>query len=124
MARPGSPTATSAEARPSLPARRCGQTAGPERRAARGGQGSSLVETSLTGGMPRTLAILAALVLCPAAAATGDHASIAAACPPTLANQLADTGSARQLITVVTQRRSATTGAPPARGATRGGAAP
>jgi len=61
--------------------------------------------------MPRTLAILAALVLCPAAAATGDHASIAAACPPTLANQLADTGSARQLITVVTQRRSATTGA-------------
>ena len=48
---------------------------------------------------------------CPAAAATGDHASIAAACPPTLANQLADTGSATQLVTVVTQRRASTTGA-------------
>lgn len=61
--------------------------------------------------MTRTVALLACLAVCPAAAATGDHASIAAACPPTLANQLADTGSAAQLVTVVTPRRSSTTGA-------------
>jgi L,D-peptidoglycan transpeptidase YkuD (ErfK/YbiS/YcfS/YnhG family) len=59
--------------------------------------------------MTRTIAFLACLALCPAAAATGDHAS-AAACPPTLANQLADTGSASQLVTVVTPRRASTTG--------------
>jgi L,D-peptidoglycan transpeptidase YkuD (ErfK/YbiS/YcfS/YnhG family) len=61
--------------------------------------------------MTRTIALLACLAFYPAAAATGDHASIAAACPPTLANQLADTGSATQLITVVTQRRASTTAA-------------
>ena len=61
--------------------------------------------------LSRTIALLACLAFCPAAAATGDRASIATACPPTLANQLADTGSATQLVTVVTQRRSSTTGA-------------
>jgi L,D-peptidoglycan transpeptidase YkuD (ErfK/YbiS/YcfS/YnhG family) len=61
--------------------------------------------------MLRTIALLACLAFCPAAAATVDDATIAAACPPTLADQLADTGSATQLVTVVTARRAATTGA-------------
>ena len=61
--------------------------------------------------MPRTIALLACLAFCPAAAAVGDHAAIAAACPPTLANQLADTGTATQLVTVVTRGRASTTGA-------------
>lgn len=45
----------------------------------------------------------------PAAAATGGR-STRAACPPTLANQLASTGSATQLVTVVSVRTTSTTG--------------
>jgi L,D-peptidoglycan transpeptidase YkuD (ErfK/YbiS/YcfS/YnhG family) len=54
------------------------------------------------------IAILTCLALLPASAATSSDA--APACPPTLANQLASTGSARQLITVVTVRHSSTSG--------------
>jgi L,D-peptidoglycan transpeptidase YkuD (ErfK/YbiS/YcfS/YnhG family) len=60
--------------------------------------------------MRRTIALGAFLVLLPAAAATGGNAA-RAACPPTLANQLASTGSATQLVTVVTLRRASTIGA-------------
>jgi L,D-peptidoglycan transpeptidase YkuD (ErfK/YbiS/YcfS/YnhG family) len=59
--------------------------------------------------MRRRWALLACLALFPAAAATGSE-SATAACPPTLANQLADTGSATQLITVVSLRPSSQTG--------------
>ena len=55
------------------------------------------------------IAILACLALVPASAATGND-SATTACPPTLANQLASTGSARQLITVASIRHSDTTG--------------
>src|SRR5262245_7336067 len=55
-------------------------------------------------------ALLGCLALVPAANATG-HASSGFQCPPTLANQLADTGSARQLVTVASLRPSSQTGA-------------
>jgi L,D-peptidoglycan transpeptidase YkuD (ErfK/YbiS/YcfS/YnhG family) len=59
--------------------------------------------------MWRTIVLLACLALLPAAAASrGDAAR--AACPPTLANQLASTGSATQLVTVASLRSSSTTG--------------
>src|SRR6266516_3586018 len=55
----------------------------------------------------RWLAFPACAALCAAASAAGGHAHVAA-CRPTLANQLASTGSARQLVTVVAQRRTST----------------
>lgn len=55
------------------------------------------------------IAILACLALVPASVATGSDTS-GAACPPTLANELLSTGSARQLITVASIRSSDTTG--------------
>ena len=55
------------------------------------------------------IAILACLVLVPASAATGSD-SATPVCPPTLANELASTGTARQLITVASIRHSDTTG--------------
>jgi L,D-peptidoglycan transpeptidase YkuD (ErfK/YbiS/YcfS/YnhG family) len=54
--------------------------------------------------------LLACSALVPAALVTGD-ASAGPQCPPTLANQLADTGSARQLVTVASLRPSSQTGA-------------
>ena len=59
--------------------------------------------------MRRTITLLATMALLPAAAATGGNTA-RAACPPTLANQLADTGSATQLVTVVSARKTATSG--------------
>jgi len=59
--------------------------------------------------MAMRFAILASLALVPASAATGSD-SARAACSPTLANQLAWPGSARQLITVASLRHSSTTG--------------
>jgi L,D-peptidoglycan transpeptidase YkuD (ErfK/YbiS/YcfS/YnhG family) len=59
--------------------------------------------------MLRTTTLLACLALWPAAAASGATPS-AAGCPATLANQLASTGAATQLVTVVSSRRSSTTG--------------
>jgi L,D-peptidoglycan transpeptidase YkuD (ErfK/YbiS/YcfS/YnhG family) len=55
------------------------------------------------------IALLACLALCPSAAATGTHAGDLE-CSPDLANQLADTGTATQLVTVVAQRRTSTSG--------------
>jgi len=60
--------------------------------------------------MKLTCALLACLALLPAATATGKP-SAAAQCPPTLANQLTDTGSASQLVTVASLRPSSQTGA-------------
>jgi L,D-peptidoglycan transpeptidase YkuD (ErfK/YbiS/YcfS/YnhG family) len=60
--------------------------------------------------MKLTCALLACLALAPAAGATG-HSSAGFQCPPTLANQLADTGSATQLVTVASLRPSSQTGA-------------
>ena len=55
-------------------------------------------------------ALLACLAFLPAAAATGrDQAP--PSCAPTLANQLADTGAATQLVTVASLRASSQTGA-------------
>ena len=59
--------------------------------------------------MARAIVILACLALWPVAAASGDDARMAS-CPPTLANQLASTESATQLVTVVAERASSTTG--------------
>src|SRR5262245_54479052 len=59
--------------------------------------------------MRRRWALLACLAFLPAAGATGSD-SATAPCRPTLANQLADTGSARQLITVASLRPSSQTG--------------
>jgi L,D-peptidoglycan transpeptidase YkuD (ErfK/YbiS/YcfS/YnhG family) len=53
--------------------------------------------------------LAAALALLPAAAAAGGDAA-PVACPPTLANQLASTGSAMQLVTVASLRTSSTSG--------------
>jgi len=60
--------------------------------------------------MKLTCALLASLALLPAAAATG-RSSGGPPCPPTLANELADTGSATQLVTVASLRSSSQTGA-------------
>jgi L,D-peptidoglycan transpeptidase YkuD (ErfK/YbiS/YcfS/YnhG family) len=59
--------------------------------------------------MARAIVILACLALWPVAAAIGDDARMAS-CPSTLANQLASTESATQLVTVVAERASSTTG--------------
>jgi L,D-peptidoglycan transpeptidase YkuD (ErfK/YbiS/YcfS/YnhG family) len=59
--------------------------------------------------MRRTILLAATLALLPAAAATGGEAAHTA-CPATLANQLASTGSATQLVTVASVRRSSVTG--------------
>src|SRR5580765_7228474 len=60
--------------------------------------------------MKWTCALLACLALLPAAAATGRVAA-PPSCPATLANQLADTGSATQLVTVASLGPSSQTGA-------------
>lgn len=60
--------------------------------------------------MKLTCALLACLALLTAANATG-RSSGGAPCPQTLANQLADTGSATQLVTVASLRTSSQTGA-------------
>ena len=60
--------------------------------------------------MKWTCALLACLAFLPAAAATGRDAA-PPSCPATLANQLADTGSATQLVTVASLRASSQTGA-------------
>ena len=53
---------------------------------------------------------LSALILLCSVAASGSSGARGANCPETLANQLASTGSATQLITVVTQRARSTLG--------------
>ena len=60
--------------------------------------------------MKWTCALLACLALLPAAAATGSDRA-PPSCPPTLANELADTGTASQLVTVASLRPSSQTGA-------------
>jgi len=60
--------------------------------------------------MKLTCAVLACLALIPAATATGRDTAIPP-CSRTLANQLADTGSARQLVTVASLKSSSQTGA-------------
>lgn len=57
----------------------------------------------------RWVAVAACIPLCVAAAASGGHRA-AAACPANLANQLASTGSALQLVTVVSPYRASTQG--------------
>jgi L,D-peptidoglycan transpeptidase YkuD (ErfK/YbiS/YcfS/YnhG family) len=57
----------------------------------------------------RWLALTACAALCATASAAGEQARTSG-CPPTLANQLASTGSAVQLVTVVAARRTATRG--------------
>jgi len=57
--------------------------------------------------MRKALVLLACLTLYPAATAAGDRTA-GATCPPTLANQLASTGSAKQLVTVVAELRTST----------------
>ncbi len=59
--------------------------------------------------MARTIALLAFLTLCWATPATAAPRA-AGDCPPTLANQLASTGTGTQLVTVVTARRTSTSG--------------
>jgi L,D-peptidoglycan transpeptidase YkuD (ErfK/YbiS/YcfS/YnhG family) len=59
--------------------------------------------------MKKAIALLACLALCPAAAATAERpGSEPEPCPPTLANQLSSTGSAKQLVTVLAERRTST----------------
>ena len=60
--------------------------------------------------MARTITLVGCLALCSAAAAVSDR-SLAAGCPATLANQLASTRTATQLVTVVAPQRSSTRGA-------------
>jgi L,D-peptidoglycan transpeptidase YkuD (ErfK/YbiS/YcfS/YnhG family) len=57
--------------------------------------------------MRKALALLACLAFCPAATATGNRTG-GAPCQPNLANQLASTGSAKQLVTVIAERRTST----------------
>jgi L,D-peptidoglycan transpeptidase YkuD (ErfK/YbiS/YcfS/YnhG family) len=59
--------------------------------------------------MAGRIAISACLLLCLAAPGAGGHAA-AAACPASLANQLASTRSATQLVTVVAPGRTSTRG--------------
>ncbi len=59
--------------------------------------------------MRRGIALSALVLLC-SAAASGSSDARASTCPGNLANQLADTGSATQLITVVSARGRSTTG--------------
>ena len=58
----------------------------------------------------RWIALAACLPLCLAASASGGS-RVAAACPGTLPNQLASTGSGSQLVTVVSPTRASTQGA-------------
>jgi L,D-peptidoglycan transpeptidase YkuD (ErfK/YbiS/YcfS/YnhG family) len=58
--------------------------------------------------MARALVLLILLALCSSASSTAGPE--VQSCPPTLANQLASTGSATQLVTVVAARRSSTQG--------------
>jgi L,D-peptidoglycan transpeptidase YkuD (ErfK/YbiS/YcfS/YnhG family) len=58
--------------------------------------------------MARLIAIAACAALC--AAAAGEHRARAAACPANLANELASTRSATQLVTVVAAARRSTRG--------------
>jgi L,D-peptidoglycan transpeptidase YkuD (ErfK/YbiS/YcfS/YnhG family) len=57
--------------------------------------------------MRKALALMACLACCPAATATGSRTADAP-CPPNLANQLASTGSAKQLVTVLAEQRTST----------------
>ncbi len=57
----------------------------------------------------RWIALAACLPLALAASAAGSNRA-AVSCPPSLANQLASTGAARQLITVAAARRTSTQG--------------
>jgi L,D-peptidoglycan transpeptidase YkuD (ErfK/YbiS/YcfS/YnhG family) len=59
----------------------------------------------------RRIALTACLPLCVAASAAGGSRAGAASCPSTLANGLASTGAATQLITVVAPRTRSTQGA-------------
>jgi L,D-peptidoglycan transpeptidase YkuD (ErfK/YbiS/YcfS/YnhG family) len=59
--------------------------------------------------MARSIGLMLCVALCAAVPALG-NARPAAKCPDTLANQLASTGSATQLLTVVAERRSSTQG--------------
>ncbi len=59
--------------------------------------------------MTKKIALLACLALVPAFAAT-DARGAGTACPPTLANQLASTGTGTQLVTLVTAQRTSTSG--------------
>jgi L,D-peptidoglycan transpeptidase YkuD (ErfK/YbiS/YcfS/YnhG family) len=59
--------------------------------------------------MARGIGLLLCVALCAAAPALGGE-SRAAQCADTLANQLASTGSATQLVTVVAERRASTQG--------------
>src|SRR5690242_3965018 len=58
----------------------------------------------------RWIALAACLPLALAASAAGSSGSAASSCPVSLASQLASTGGARELITVVARRRSSTQG--------------
>jgi L,D-peptidoglycan transpeptidase YkuD (ErfK/YbiS/YcfS/YnhG family) len=60
--------------------------------------------------MGRTIVLCACLALCAAVPAAGDRARLAA-CSATLADRLASTGSAAQLVTVVAPTRTSTRGA-------------
>src|SRR3954451_4131675 len=57
----------------------------------------------------RWIALAACLPLCAAAGAAGARHA-ATGCPANLANQLASTGAARELVTVVATRRTSTQG--------------
>ena len=57
--------------------------------------------------MRKAFALMACLACCPAATATGSRTA-GAPCPPNLANQLASTGSAKQLVTVLAEQRTST----------------
>ena len=59
--------------------------------------------------MPRFAVVAACFALCLAAPAAGEPTA-RAACPATLANELASTGAAAQLVTVVAARQSSTQG--------------
>jgi L,D-peptidoglycan transpeptidase YkuD (ErfK/YbiS/YcfS/YnhG family) len=58
----------------------------------------------------RRIALPVLLALCAAASAAGEQLRVTA-CAPTVANRLASTGAAKQLVTVVAPRRTSTRGA-------------
>jgi hypothetical protein len=58
--------------------------------------------------MARIVALSSCVALCAAASASGGNRG--PLCPPTLASELASTGSAQQLVTVVAPRSSSTQG--------------
>jgi L,D-peptidoglycan transpeptidase YkuD (ErfK/YbiS/YcfS/YnhG family) len=57
--------------------------------------------------MRKAIALIACLACCTAATAT-DSRTAEPPCPPSLANQLASTGSAKQLVTVLAEQRTST----------------